>query len=80
VLEDGRQVLIEAKNFHQGDAPTKSFRMKSSYLDGLTAYAKLMRCDLYVALYWSRWNLWSVKPEAYAQAPACLQTRALALR
>jgi len=69
VLQDGRQLLIEAKNFHQGDAPTKPFRMKANYVDSLTAYAKLMKCDLCIAVYWSRWNLWSLTtPAAFSRS------------
>src|ERR1700722_750498 len=60
VLGTGDQMLIEAKNFHPIASATAAFQGKAAYLDGLIAYAALMKCDLRIAIYWSRWNLWTL--------------------
>lgn len=66
VLPDFSQWLIEVKNFYQGSKPFSNFALKTKYLKGLRRYAKLMGCPLKVAIYWARWNLWSlVSPEVF---------------
>src|SRR5690606_33047217 len=41
VLSDGSQILIEVKNFHEGDF-NKPFRMNPTYVESLRRYAKLV--------------------------------------
>lgn len=54
--------LVEVKNHHpKGDA-TRGLRLRQSYLEGLENYAKLMSCPLWMAVYWSRWGLWTLVP------------------
>jgi len=66
VLADGSQVLVEVKNHHQGTDAMKPFELDKDYLDGLVGYANVMKCDLFLAVYWSRWNLWTlVPPQAF---------------
>ena len=36
------------------------------YLDGLARYAAQMKCELKVAIYWARSNVWSLVPPADA--------------
>jgi len=68
VLEDGKQLLVEVKNFHQGDAPTKQQRESRAYLDALVGYADLMGCELRMATYWCQWNRWTLVPlSAFSQ-------------
>lgn len=62
VLNDGQQLLIEVKNFYQGQPPKREQRERTSYLDSLVAYAEAMKCELRVATYWVRWNRWTLVP------------------
>ena len=65
VLADGAQVLVEVKNFYQANDPRQSFDLDRNYLDGLIRYSEVMNCDLLLAIYWARWNIWTlVRPEA----------------
>ena len=62
VLSNGKQMLIEFKNYHQNSS-FKAFSMKASYIDALVRYADLMMVDIRIAIYWSKWSLWTlVKP------------------
>jgi hypothetical protein len=66
VLADGRQLLIEVKNFHQGSDARKKHTLKASYVDSLAWYAKLVGCELLLATYWVGWRRWTlVSPEKY---------------
>lgn len=64
LLNDGKQIVVEVKNFYQGDIGTKEQRESTSYLDGLAAYAAAMSCELRIATYWVRWNRWTLVPLA----------------
>jgi len=59
VTNDGYEFLVEVKNFHQSN-PSAPFSLDSSYVDGLLQYAALLKKDLKFAVYWSRWNLWTL--------------------
>lgn len=62
VLSNGEQMLVEVKNYHQSSA-LKVFTLRTSYIDGLIRYADLMMADISIAVYWSKWSLWTlVKP------------------
>ena len=60
VLADGRNILVETKNRHA--TPTKPYRMKADYLDGLARYAKLVGCELRIAIFWSHGQKWTLVP------------------
>jgi len=67
VLEDSRQILVEVKNLHHSN-PTKALTLKADYLDGLCKYATLTKSELFIAIYWSRWRLWTLnKPDAFTR-------------
>ncbi len=57
VTQTGDQFLVEVKNCHK-TSPASKFSIKSEYLEGLRAYARLFGIDLKFAIYWSRWNEW----------------------
>lgn len=60
-LEDGSQLLVEVKNHHAAD-PVRPFELRSADLDGLVRYADLVGTELRIAVYWARWNLWTLVP------------------
>ena len=59
VLEDGRQLLVEVKNYHQ-KTPLAEYSMKIDYLNRLISYAKMVDGDLFFAIYWSVWSMWTL--------------------
>lgn len=63
VMTDGSQMLVEVKNYYQGGDTIKPFEMDADYLDGLVHYSKAMKCDLMLAIYWTRWNIWTLVHE-----------------
>jgi len=66
VLADGSQMLVEVKNFYQKQDPMRSFELDGSYLEGLVHYSKAMNCNLLLAIYWVKWNIWTlVRPEVF---------------
>jgi len=58
-LRGGDQLLVEVKNFHK-TAPFAPYRIKPSYMTSLQRYADILGLPLYFAVYWSRWNLWTL--------------------
>lgn len=58
-LTNGDRMLIEVKNYHGIHGP---YKLRSSYWKGLRRYGELRGAPVYLALYWSRWNLWTVVP------------------
>ncbi|SEM44856.1 hypothetical protein SAMN05444354_1173 [Stigmatella aurantiaca] len=62
ILADDTQALVEVKNYHQkeGSEP-QTFR--SDYVMELAAYAREMKCELFFATYWARWNTWTLVRE-----------------
>lgn len=61
ITRDGEQMLVEVKNFHPKGSPTKPYRrIKGNYLASLKRYAQINDVPLRIAIYWSRWNLWSL--------------------
>ena len=66
ILKDGSEMLVEVKNFYQGEDARRPFGLDTDYLEGLTLYANAMKCTLMLAIYWSRWNIWTlVRPEVF---------------
>ena len=60
----GEQYFIEVKNFHQKD-PLTPYKMEKDYLDSLLLYAETFSIPLKIALYWSRWKLWTLIDSKY---------------
>ncbi|TPI18880.1 hypothetical protein [Mesorhizobium sp. B4-1-1] len=60
VLDDGGQWLVEVKNVHCEDPQKQRTTMSAAYLTSLQAYADAVGAPLRLALYWSRWNLWTI--------------------
>ena len=60
VLDDGDQWLVEVKNVRREDPQNQRTTMSAPYLASLQAYADAVGVPLRLALYWSRWNLWTV--------------------
>jgi len=56
---DGEQFFVEVKNFHQKQ-PMDDFKIKSTYLEKLRAYADKFSVPLKFAVYWSRWGHWAL--------------------
>jgi hypothetical protein len=60
VLRDNSRLLVEIKN-HWSAREMDNFSMSVGELAGLKNYAGLVGdADLRLAVYWSRWNLWSL--------------------
>lgn len=60
VLDDGDQWLVEVKNVRSEKPLKQVTRMTASYLSSLQGYADMVGTPLKLAIYWSRWNLWTV--------------------
>lgn len=63
VTKEGEQLLIEVKN-HRVEEGFEPVRQKCEYLDKLARYSELVKAELLMAIYWSRWNRWSLVPIA----------------
>jgi len=61
VLKDGTQLLIEVKNFSQTTG-TQPYVDATDYLHRLEAYAAVTQSELLVAVFWHRWNMWTLVP------------------
>jgi hypothetical protein len=69
VLEPGQQVLIEVKNCYAVQEPDDTLKLPAKYLAGLRRYADMMDCELKIAVYWAKWNQWTlVAPSAFQLA------------
>ncbi len=67
VLDDGTERLIEVKNFRSRNGQN-DFGFKTSYLESLEAYAKVMGRELLIATYWVHANRWTlVSPSRFAR-------------
>jgi hypothetical protein len=62
VLPDGTTFLVEVKHFHQGSTPTKPFPITRKYMTALRTYGELVGCPVKLAVYWERWNVWTLVP------------------
>ena len=60
VLDEGDQWLVEVKNVRCENPQKQRTTMSAAYLASLQAYADTVGTPLRLALYWSRWNLWTV--------------------
>lgn len=59
VTADGAQFLVEVKNCHNHNME-KPYRLKSAYLESLKKYAHCMGLPLKIAIFWSRWRVWTM--------------------
>ena len=59
ITRDGTQMLVEVKNFHPKN-PLQKLRLDGGYLRSLERYAELNAVPLKLAIYWSRWNVWTL--------------------
>ena len=74
ILDDGEQWLVEVKNVHRKDPFKQTTTMSAAYLCSLQAYADAMNVPLRLAIYWSRWSIWTViAPEHFRQADGSLR-------
>jgi hypothetical protein len=63
LLTSGIQLLVEVKNCH---SRRHEVSVRTVDLDRLKTYADLFSTELRVAIYWSKWRLWTlVRPEAF---------------
>ena len=61
VLADQSQILVEVKNSHTA-SPTTPLRLAPQYVARLSRYSSLVKTPVFIAVYWSRWNLWTLTP------------------
>lgn len=61
VLNDGSRLLVEVKSYSQKHA-TADYTVSASYLSALARYAELDGAELALAVYWVRWNVWTLVP------------------
>jgi len=57
LLNDGQKILVEVKNYYKTKAP---YKIDYDYLNGLIKYAKSFECSLKIAIYWAKWNIWTL--------------------
>lgn len=61
VLNDGAHWLIEVKNVYESNPLQQRRRLFSkAYYDALIAYAKATGAELKVAVFWARWQIWTL--------------------
>ncbi|KHK93565.1 hypothetical protein [Novosphingobium malaysiense] len=76
VLHDGEQWLIEVKNVRQENPHKQQTTMSAAYLESLQAYADVVGVPLRIAIYWSRWNIWTlIAPDRFGTAAGGLKVR-----
>ncbi len=68
VLNDGENWLIEVKNFYNKDPRRQEKKfMTSAYHQKMTAYAEATGAQLKLAVFWARWEVWTlVSPDKLA--------------
>lgn len=59
ILKNGKQILVEVKNFHNRD-PSAQFTIKRHYFKKLKSYSDICGNDLMFAIYFSAWNHWAL--------------------
>jgi hypothetical protein len=68
VLKDGSQMLVEVKNFYQGqrEKAKRPFEFDRDYFDGLVLYAAATKSTLFIAIHWAVWNIWTLnRPDVF---------------
>ncbi|WP_233609507.1 hypothetical protein [Corallococcus sp. AB049A] len=62
VFGDDVHAFVEVKNVHQVDAPLVRGARE---VERLANYARLMKCELFFATFWSRWGMWTLVREQH---------------
>lgn len=57
--EDREQIFVEVKNYHSNNT-FDEYNMNIDYLDSLLRYADIMKTKLFIALYWSKCDIWTM--------------------
>ncbi len=66
VLPDGHRLLVEVKNLHQTEPFKNPLILPERYVRGIRKYAELMNAPLRFAVFWVRWNAWTlVTPDVF---------------
>lgn len=66
VLENGEQRLIEVKNAYREAPLEQEIILKPAYYRSIQDYAEAVGAPLWLAIYWARWNIWTVvAPEPF---------------
>lgn len=60
VLADGEQWLVEVKNVRGREPVKQKMQMSAAYLASIQIYADLVGAPLKLAIFWSRWKIWTV--------------------
>lgn len=58
VLNNSSEFFVEVKNCHKG--PSNKFSLKTEYMESLIKYSAVFGRPLFIAIYWSSWNLWTL--------------------
>lgn len=61
VLPGEREILVEVKNCHHED-PRRPVRLEEGYLRRVSTYGEIFQRPVFIAVYWSRWQLWTLHP------------------
>lgn len=59
ILKTGQEFFVEVKNYYQTN-PVAPYRLKAGYLDKLQRYSSIFTKELKIAIYWTRWNIWTL--------------------
>lgn len=61
VLRNGEEFFVEVKNCHKA-SPSSRLNLTAAYCEGLTEYGRQFGRPVTIAIYWSRWNTWTLVP------------------
>jgi hypothetical protein len=61
LLENGDEFFVEVKNCHKSN-PAARMSIKRSSFDSLAEYARVFGRSASLAVYWSKWNAWTLVP------------------
>jgi hypothetical protein len=76
VLDDGEQWLVEVKNVRCEDPFKQRTTMSAAYVASLEAYSRAVGSPLRIAIYWSRWSLWTIiAPDTFRRRDGGLSVR-----
>ncbi len=62
ILQTGEEFLVEVKNCHEEYPSAPIDKFKAPYAAKLSRYGELCRKPIFAAIYWSRWNIWTLLP------------------
>lgn len=58
VLPNNETILVEVKNNNSNI--NKDFSISAKYYQNLSKYGQLLKTDIYIAIYWRKFNLWTL--------------------